>query len=444
VYTRKDGLADDDITRLFEDSRGDLWIAGFSTVPEVLTRWERSTGNFYRYSEAQGLQPFKRPNAFYEDRAGNLWIAFGEGGLARYRDGRFKVFGENDGMPAGAIMSLFVDQSGRLWFSGSQVGAVFRIDEPDAVQPQIVAYGKEDGLSTHRLGSITGDEAGQIYVSNSLGLDQLDPATRQIRHYTSNDGVGIGEVISAFRDRRGSLWFVTTKGILRLVPRPIARGAPPTISIDKLRIAGDEYQGSDFGEAEISGLEIEPNQNQIQIDFFGLSFGAGETLRYQYKLEGAFSDWSVPSRERSVNFANLAPGSYRFLVRAITASGLTSERAAEVQFRVLAPVWRRWWFLSLAAILGLSLAMLFARSRLARIREVSDSEKRFRTLAETASDAIITIDEDSKIIYVNESAQKVFGYAAEEMMGQELTMLMPEYLRHLHRAGLARYMRTGT
>jgi PAS domain S-box-containing protein len=72
-----------------------------------------------------------------------------------------------------------------------------------------------------------------------------------------------------------------------------------------------------------------------------------------------------------------------------------------------------------------------------------ESEERFRTLAETASDAIITIGADSKITYINRAGQNIFGHTIEEMMGADLTMLMPDYLRHLHQAGLARYIETG-
>jgi PAS domain S-box-containing protein len=72
-----------------------------------------------------------------------------------------------------------------------------------------------------------------------------------------------------------------------------------------------------------------------------------------------------------------------------------------------------------------------------------ESEERYRTLAETASDAIITIDESSTILFVNPSVEKIFGYTNAEMVGQSLTMLMPEYLRHVHREGLARYRETG-
>jgi len=72
-----------------------------------------------------------------------------------------------------------------------------------------------------------------------------------------------------------------------------------------------------------------------------------------------------------------------------------------------------------------------------------ESENQFRTLAETASDAIITIDEQDRIVFLNRAAERVFGYSQPEMLDEELTMLMPEYLRHLHRAGFTSYKEEG-
>src|SRR5581483_555043 len=65
-----------------------------------------------------------------------------------------------------------------------------------------------------------------------------------------------------------------------------------------------------------------------------------------------------------------------------------------------------------------------------------------RVIAETASDAIITINADSVILFVNRATEKIFGYSHDELIGESLTMLMPEYLRHLHRNGLRRYIET--
>lgn len=71
------------------------------------------------------------------------------------------------------------------------------------------------------------------------------------------------------------------------------------------------------------------------------------------------------------------------------------------------------------------------------------SEEQYRLVAESASDAIITIDERSTILYINRAAGRIFGYEADEMLGKNLTMLMPEYLRELHLAGQRRYLETG-
>jgi PAS domain S-box-containing protein len=72
-----------------------------------------------------------------------------------------------------------------------------------------------------------------------------------------------------------------------------------------------------------------------------------------------------------------------------------------------------------------------------------DIAERARIIAETASDAIITIDQNSQILFINRAAETIFGYSLPEMLGQQLTMLMPEALRHLHRAGLKRYVDSG-
>lgn len=84
----------------------------------------------------------------------------------------------------------------------------------------------------------------------------------------------------------------------------------------------------------------------MRIDFLSPSATSDPNIRYQYKLEGR-NDWSAPTEQRSVDFANLSAGSYRFLVRAVNADGVVSAIPTNVSFTVAAPVWRRWWFIAL-------------------------------------------------------------------------------------------------
>ena len=71
------------------------------------------------------------------------------------------------------------------------------------------------------------------------------------------------------------------------------------------------------------------------------------------------------------------------------------------------------------------------------------SEERFRILAVTANDAILSADRHGNITYFNPGAERIFGFASNEVIGRPLTALMPERFREAHRTGLARYVATG-
>jgi PAS domain S-box-containing protein len=75
---------------------------------------------------------------------------------------------------------------------------------------------------------------------------------------------------------------------------------------------------------------------------------------------------------------------------------------------------------------------------------LNESEERFRSLVESATDAIIVADGRGIMISWNRSASALFGYSDEEAIGQPLTLLMPARYRHAHEQGLARMESTGT
>src|SRR5918995_3562389 len=75
--------------------------------------------------------------------------------------------------------------------------------------------------------------------------------------------------------------------------------------------------------------------------------------------------------------------------------------------------------------------------------ELRTSEARYRTVLDTAFDAIVTITPDGIVRWFNRGAERIFGYWAEEVIGQPVTLLMPERYRELCVGGLHRYLRTG-
>jgi ligand-binding sensor domain-containing protein/signal transduction histidine kinase len=379
-YTTRDGLATQEVFCIYEDLRGDLWVStvGFGGG-NGLARWERTSRTLHDMAGTDGLPSLKEklPTAFSDDRAGNLWVGFNQGELARYRNGRFTLFTAANGLPGGLVEDLYLDRGGRLWIAMTR--GLVRIDDPTAEQPNFITYTIAQGLSSNYITAITEDLLGKLYVGTGHGLDRLEIATGRIKHYTTADGLAIGEVATAACDRDGSIWIGTRNGLSRLQPEPTEPSEAPPILIKRLSIAGTSQHVSAIGETEVSLPDLPSSQNQLQIDFVALSFAPGELLRYQYRLEGAARDWSAPSEQRTVNFASLAPGKYTFMVRATNSEGVVSSAPAIVRFTILLPFWQRWWFVMLTALtVGLIVYALY-RYRLQKLIEIERVRTRIAT-----------------------------------------------------------------
>jgi PAS domain S-box-containing protein len=75
-------------------------------------------------------------------------------------------------------------------------------------------------------------------------------------------------------------------------------------------------------------------------------------------------------------------------------------------------------------------------------RVLSTTEELFQAVIQSTPDAIVVADEEGRIAFWNSAAQRLFGYAQAEMLGKNLTLLMPLKYRPAHEAGLERLRRT--
>ncbi len=74
---------------------------------------------------------------------------------------------------------------------------------------------------------------------------------------------------------------------------------------------------------------------------------------------------------------------------------------------------------------------------------IKESEERFRSVSQSANDAMISSDVSGNIVFWNNAAHKIFGYNSSEVQGRPLAMLMPERYREAHQKGLERMRTTG-
>ena len=75
--------------------------------------------------------------------------------------------------------------------------------------------------------------------------------------------------------------------------------------------------------------------------------------------------------------------------------------------------------------------------------ELKRTEARYRVVVETASDAVVSIDEAGSIVLANPATKQIFGYHPEELIGKPFIVFMPGAMRNLHIAGFKRYLETG-
>lgn len=101
------------------------------------------------------------------------------------------------------------------------------------------------------------------------------------------------------------------------------------------------------------------------------------------------------------------------------------------------------------AAIGASVAALGERHRLTRIdiaartRDLLARETHIQSILATVPDAVVIIDENGVISSFSAAAERLFGYAADEAIGQSVGILMPSPDREAHEGYIRRYLRTG-
>jgi signal transduction histidine kinase/ligand-binding sensor domain-containing protein len=375
-YDTRDGLVGHPAV-MYRDSHGRLWVGTRGPIGSGLFWWDSQTDRFVPMASSEGLPATSAPSAFAEDRDGQLWVGTYEHGLARYTNGRFRMFTPADGAPGGMVTALLVDRAGRLWV-GTNHDGLTRVDDPTSASPRFVTIGRAAGLLSQNVRCLVEDGYGRIYFGTSRGVGRLDPASGRITNFDSAYGLVPGMTAAALRDAGGALWFGTPRGVSRMVPHADTLDAPPLVLLGGLRIAGTPHAIADAGERLISDLVLQPDQRRLEIDVISPGAPVSRGVRYQYRLIGSDSEWSVPSDDRTFSFS-LSPGAYRFEVRAVTGGGALSETPAVVAFELRAPVWQRWWFVAAMIAMAGLMAVALHRYRLRRALELERVRTRIAT-----------------------------------------------------------------
>jgi signal transduction histidine kinase/ligand-binding sensor domain-containing protein len=179
----------------YEDSEGNLWLG------DQLGVYRLRDGQVTRYTEQDGVPPrtFLRP--YCEDDEDGVWFA--TDGLARFKDGRFTIYGKSSGLGNLAINCIFKDREGTIWAGTS--GGLYRL-----TKQIITGYSTASGLMHREVYPILQTRNGDIWVGSIQGLSRFRDG--QFTNTPLPEPYHIVQALS--EDGTGRLWVGLVGGLL--------------------------------------------------------------------------------------------------------------------------------------------------------------------------------------------------------------------------------------
>jgi PAS domain S-box-containing protein len=326
------------------------------------------------------------------------------------------------------VFSLCRDRADRIWATSNADG-LLKFDGKNLRRVE-----RSKGLRDDQPQQIV-SEGNTVYAINDKGIDRIDCTTDSVTYYDVFDG-DLAPNLNAVALTNNRLYSGTDNGIL--IYRMLSQhgdSVKPDIVIRNLQLNYKPYPLD-------SSTEFKYYQNNLSVTFQGIWLKNPDKLVYRYKLEGLEDNWTYSNESKTVNYNNLAPGAYRFLVQVRNEEDVWSEPEAYA-FTILTPIWKRWWFwllmLSLASIgiyvfiryrlrsLQLENALLERRvsERTAQIekqsRIIESKNKELEQLSLVASktdNVVLILDRDGRLEYINESFVKRNGLTKEALVSE--------------------------
>ncbi len=180
----------------------------------------------------------------------------------------------------------------------------------------------------------------------------------------------------------GYVYVLAQNRLIAFRDTPVNPNPQPPVFLEKI-LVGDSV--------ELKSGQTYPfryTDNRIRFVFNGISFRAGNLIRYRYRLSGLHTDWYTTAQPY-VEYPSLQPGSYTFEVAAVNENGVVSAQPATYTFTIPAPFWKHGWFMILLAGLLAALAWLITRARLKRIQERNREKELLLTKEQVALSAQI-------------------------------------------------------
>ncbi len=197
-FRRLNWSGTDRIKLSYMDSESRLWFTSIEGTVRVDV-----DGQVAQVDGAWGKQ---QASVFYEDGAGNLWLGFRFGGLARLsKNGEWRYFDIRDGLPNQTVNSVVDDDQGRVWAATLKGVYVYE----DDVFREAPFNGQ---LPSQFVYDLLVDSRGRLWMNGPRsGLMRWDG--RQLERFDPEDGLASDIVVGMERGENGQLWILCNRGV---------------------------------------------------------------------------------------------------------------------------------------------------------------------------------------------------------------------------------------
>lgn len=214
VFQTSKGTVIEDNGRLAPDTRPSpprsLALTAIGDAPDGATWYVDRAGMGYRYEDDRLTRtvalPPDRFELVREDVAGRVWMRNVKGELICVIGDKVSRYGPKDGVTGISSMMVLEEPDGTIWFSEASGLVRFR-------DGRFRTFTKDDGLPSNYVNSAYRDREGSLWVATQRGLSRM--SEQPITSYSVAQGLTASNTYPILQDRRGDIWIGTWPGLTR-------------------------------------------------------------------------------------------------------------------------------------------------------------------------------------------------------------------------------------
>lgn len=338
IDTENFNIHSNSVYRIYRDSRNRIHIG---------TTMGASTYYPSGKLEKHEITRFGIIRDIFEDVTGHIWFISMNRGIFKYvpKSGKWGEYNQENGkIPTNKCTCMRADEKGKLWVGTEGYGLLQYNEFEDSFNVVNTSH----GLNDNYIFSIECAED-DIWIGTTRGLSRFTPKTGLCKTYTKEDGLtSIYFNYNASRKMAsGELYFGTVNGFIRFNPlhekynKYVPNGFITGISASG-RTKEIVYSENRIGvlNNEKNYLQLKHSQNNIIIHISSLSYINPTKNGYRYILEGFDAVWQEDINIQKVEYNNLPPGKYRFILYVSNNDGVWASRPTSLNIVILPPFWK--------------------------------------------------------------------------------------------------------